>query len=304
MKHHHVVLTLPSALRGLCKANGKLLYDLLFQSGQKALQEWYSCKHGIKCGIVSVLHTAGSDLKYHPHIHLIVSGGGLDVETGEWKELKGDYLMNHKHLRKRFREKFTEGLQQLHKAKKLKLTGRAALDFNSLRTGLQQQDQIVSVQPPLHDRSAIIKYVGRYTKRACLSEYRIQRVDNGLIGFTFKDYRNSPRNGPIKEATKQMEHVSFLDRLLQHVPEKGFRMVRYYGLYSNRYRNLRDIPADKCDEEKNDFGQHGQYWYEVYQEEALTCKDCHKPFAYLGQYFPRRDRIIIKNKQNDYQDSG
>lgn len=228
----------------------------------------------------------------------------MDVGTGEWKELKGDYLMNHKHLRKRFREKFTEGLQQLHKAKKLKLTGRAALDFNSLKTGLQQQDWIVSVQPPLHDRSAIIKYVGRYTKRACLSEYRIQQVDHGLVRFTFKDYRNSPRNGPIKEATKQMEHVSFLDRLLQHVPEKGFRMVRYYGLYSNRYRNLRDIPADKCDEEKNDFGQHSQYWYEVYQEEALTCKNCHKPFAYLGQYFPRRDRIIIKNKQNDYQDSG
>jgi hypothetical protein len=305
MKHHHVVFTLPAALRGLCKANGKALYNLLFQSGQSALQDWFSAKHGIKCGIVSVLHTGGSDLKYHPHVHLIVSGGGLNPGTGEWKELEGDYLVNHKHLRKEFRSNFLEGLKRLHRGPGLKLTGRAALGFGEFIDKLSEQDWIVSVQPPLHDRAHIMKYIGRYTKRACLSEYRLQSVDRGVVRFTFKDYRNSERGGPVKEGVKQLDVPSFLDRLLQHVPDTGFRMVRYYGLYSNRYRSLRGSSKKQQEGEtraEEPFGQHEEYWQEVYGEEALRCKECQRPYTYYGQFFPHRSLKKIKPAY-EHQDS-
>lgn len=305
MKHHHVVFTLPASLRGLCKTNSKLLYTLLFHASQQALQDWFMAKHGVKCGIVSVLHTAGSDLKYHPHVHLIVSGGGLNETTGEWKELKGDYLVRQQYLQKKFSLNFLSGLKVFKQQGKLKLSGRALLDFSGFLETLHQQGWIVSVQPPLHDKEHIIKYVGRYTKRACMSEYRLQSIDKGLIRFTFKDYRNSSRKGPVNEATKQMDYTSFFDRLLQHVPDKGFRMVRYYGLYSNRYRHLR-ASGDSGKEQTETaapFDQHLNYWQETYQEEALVCKGCQQPFRYYGQYFPFGNKRKIKSKQLAYHDS-
>jgi hypothetical protein len=92
IKHHHVVFTLPAGLRALAQHNGSLLYDLFFRVTSGVLIDWFGYKHHLKPGIVSVLHTAGSDLKYHPHLHLIVSGGGKHLQSGQTVELKGDYL--------------------------------------------------------------------------------------------------------------------------------------------------------------------------------------------------------------------
>jgi hypothetical protein len=221
IKHHHVVFTLPSALRGICKSNSKEMYNLLFRSSQQSLQDWFMAKHGVKCGIVSVLHTAGSDLKYHPHVHLIVSGGGMNTDTGEWKETEGDYLVSQQHLQQKFSTLFLEGLKELKQQGALKLSGKPFLDFPGYLEGLRQQGWVVSVQPPLHDRQMIMKYVGRYSKRACLSEYRLQSIDHGVIRFSFKDYRNSDRKGPVKEATKQMDYPSFFDRLCSMYPRRA-----------------------------------------------------------------------------------
>jgi hypothetical protein len=290
MKHYHIVFTLPSALRGLCRQNEKELYRLLFQSGQGALQEWFSLKHGLKCGIVSVLHTAGSDLKYHPHIHSIVSGGGLDVETGELRELPGDYLVNHMHLREKFRAAFISGLVRLHRDKRLRLSGKLSYRFGGFIESLKNQEWIISVQPPLHDRAHIVRYVGRYTKRACLSEYRISGVGDGSVGFSFKDYRNSEREGPVKEGFMRVGYERFLDLLLQHVPEKGFHMVRYYGVYSPRYRRHVGGVAPEPEPESGGLGfdRHEEYWHEVYGGDALVCKGCDTRLSYRGQHFPRR----------------
>jgi hypothetical protein len=169
IKHHHVVFTLPAGLRPLAQRNSTLVYDLLFQTTAKVLQDWFAYKHQLKCGVVSVLHTAGSDLKYHPHLHLIVSAGGSHLKTGELTELKGDYLCRAQHLKRRFRWEFERGLIHLYGQGKLKLSGSLSLGrryFLSFIRHLNQKDWVVSVQPSLADRSHIIRYAGRYTKRA------------------------------------------------------------------------------------------------------------------------------------------
>jgi hypothetical protein len=148
---------------------------------------------------------------------------------------------------------------------------------------------VVSVQPPLRDRAQIIGYVGRYTKRACLSEYRLEQVEAGLVSFRFKDYKNSqPGQQPVEGKVSLSAH-DFLDRLLQHVPEKGYRMVRYYGTYAQASKT--DEPATPIQEEARpapDFRGYATHWQEVYGEDGLQCRRCQKPFTYRGQYFGER----------------
>lgn len=130
MKHHHIVMTLPSSLRGLSKQNGDLLHNLLFRLSGEVVKKWFRLTHGLECGIVSVLHTSGSDLKYHPHVHMIVSGGGI-VE-GELKELRGDYLCRQRSLANGLRRAFIKALQKLYLQGELSVYGKDPYQFSSL----------------------------------------------------------------------------------------------------------------------------------------------------------------------------
>lgn len=293
--HHHVVFTLPASLRKLAKDNPKTIYDLFFRSSSQVLQNYLSYKHGLSCGIVSVLHTAGSDLKYHPHLHLIVSGGGLAISTGQQVVLPGNYLCNSAYLKKRFRWQFEKGLVDLYEKGSLRLSGSLALGrsyFLSYLKKLNSQDWVVSVQPALADKSHIVKYVGRYTKRACLSEYRLASIEAGRIGFSYKDYKNSKSGEKPKEAMMVLPYSQFLDRLLQHVPAKGFRMVRYYGLYAMRVKTNQElaapslaVPPTTLNNTDPTFSDYETYWQKVYGEKALNCSTCQDSFKYIGQYF-------------------
>ena len=293
--HHHVVFTLPASLRKLARNNAKAIYDLFFRASSQVLQNYLGYKYHLKPGIVSVLHTAGSDLKYHPHLHLIVSGGGVNQVTGEQVVLPGKYLCNSSHLKKRFRWQFEKGLIALYEKGSLRLSGSLALGrsyFLSYLKKLNSQDWVVSVQPALADKSHMVKYVGRYTKRACLSEYRIASIEAGRIGFSYKDYKSSQPGEKPKEAMMVLPYSGFLDRLLQHVPAKGFRMVRYYGLYATRVKRKEaaaapatPLPAQVASKPEPTFSDFETYWQEVYGEKALNCSTCQDSLKYIGQYF-------------------
>ncbi|QHT66177.1 transposase [Rhodocytophaga rosea] len=293
--HHHVVFTLPAALRKLARDNAKAIYDLFFRASSQVLCNYLSYKHGLHCGIVSVLHTAGSDLKYHPHLHLIVSGGGVNQATGEQVVLPDNYLCNSAHLKKRFRWQFEKGLIELYEKGSLRLPGSLCLGrsyFLSFLKKLNSQDWVVSVQPALADKSHIVKYVGRYTKRACLSEYRIASIQAGRISFIYKDYKNSKTGEKPKEAMMVLPYSEFLDRLLQHVPAKSFRMVRYYGLYATRVKRKEaaaqpatPLPQQVASIAEPTFSDFETYWQEVYGEKALNCSTCQDSLKYIGQYF-------------------
>ena len=242
-KHHHVVTTLPKSLRHIAKKNGTVVYDLLFRVSAEILKSWFKSKHALLPGIVSVLHTAGSDLKYHPHIHMLVLGGGKEIGGEKYKILESDYLCDQQFLGRQLKIKFCQGLIGLYKQKKLKVSARHTQGdtFISWLLGLKEDQWIVSVQKPLDDVEQIVGYVGRYTKRACISEYKIESIFPTII-FRYNDYANSSRGEKAVESIKEMDPNTFLDALLLHVPDKGYRMIRYFGLYNSKY--LSKIPSE------------------------------------------------------------
>ena len=239
IKHHHVVVTLPKALRFLSKMNDNRIHNLLFSVSASIIQDWFSYKYKIKPGIISVLHTAGSDLKYHPHVHLIVSGGGLHMSSKSINKLPNAYLTRQRFLANKFKKEFITKLIASHKSKPLK-TPRAwnndDTKLESFLSKLKEKQWIVSIQKPLNNLSKIVGYVGRYTKRTCISEYKLIDFKNKIVSFNFNDYKNTPRGEKPKQSIIHKPINEFLTDLLQHVPDKRYRMVRYYGLYNTHYR--------------------------------------------------------------------
>jgi hypothetical protein len=162
-------------------------------------------------------------------------------------------------LKRRFRWVFEKGLIELYEQGQLKLPAQLSLGrryFLSYLKKLNEKQWVVCMQPSLADRGQIIKYVGRYTKRACLSESRISSIHGGIVGFSYKDYKNSLPTQKLKQGSMCLPYAAFLDRLLQHVPKKGYRMVRYYGCYANRMgkQTPDDTPRKRVSERFNSSG--------------------------------------------------
>lgn len=273
MKHHHIVMTLPKPLRMLSKKNGDIIHKELFKQSAAVLKSWFGSRHRLVPGIVSVLHTSGSDLKYHPHVHMIVSGGGRELNGESYHELEGDYLVPQYFLGKQLRYRMIKSLLELYRKGKLKSydSHKDELSFELWLRSIKQKHWVVSIQDPLSDVNAIVRYVGRYTKRCCLSEYRIEHVGKDEVVISYNDYKNSERGSKPKQGLKSFSKTGFLDELLQHVPNKGFQMVRYYGLYAQMYR----IPEEEKHNvvELKDVELQGDWTeYERYRKTMLRLK--------------------------------
>jgi hypothetical protein len=307
LKHHHVVFTLPAQLRPLAKANPELMHTLLFQVSAAVIKEWFAEKHHTIPGIISVLQTAGSDLHYHPHIHMIVSAGGL--KAGRWFELAGEYLVNAKYLAKKFRWRFLKELVAAYDHGRLHLPGDLAAlgtrrEFMGLVKRLHSVSWVVAVQPPLRDPENIVRYVGRYTRRACLSEYRILRFADGVITFECKDYATTEGGKPGLK-TISLRYSEFFDRLFQHVPLPSFRMVRYYGLYAH----FKDLPPRH--QENSRTMPEKLTWRELQivksGADPLRCPTCQCDLVWMQMVFPSttifRD-AHIPTRERAYADTG
>lgn len=307
-KHHHVVTTLPKQLRHLADKNDNLIYDLLFKVSAEVIKSWFKSKHNLFPGIVSVLHTGGSDLKFHPHIHMLVSGGGKNIDSNEYKMLEKNYLCDQQFLGRQLKIKFCQALFKLYKKDKIKV--HASLEKNNKFIkwvlNIKQDQWIVSIQKSLNDVQQIVGYVGRYTKRACLSEYKIEAIKPN-IKFRFNDYANSDRNAKPIEAIKEMKPFEFLDTLLRHVPDKRYRMIRYYGLYNSRYLNKipkqlklteQKIPDQAIKElEGKEFELYRLAFIKVGKPDPLYCQMCKKDKVLVGIQY--KDKFI----EVDYEDS-
>lgn len=286
LKHHHVVFTLPALLRALTQANPEIVYAILFHASADVLKAWFADKHHAVPGIISVLQTAGSDLHFHPHAHLIVSAGGL--KHGQWFELVSEYLVNEKYLAKKFRWRFLKELVAAYDQGRLHLSGELAplqdrRDFMQWVKKLHSVTWVVSVQPPLSDPENVVRYVGRYTRRACLSEYRITDFADGVITFECKDYAAN-RDGKPGTKTVSLRYPEFFERLLQHVPLPGFRMVRYYGLYTH----FKDLPPTPGKTQAAMVEQLS--WRELQIEKTgadpLVCPTCGRALVFVQMAFP------------------
>ena len=286
IKHHHIVFTLPKPFRPIAKRNEKLFYEILFRSTSKAIVDWFKHKHNIKPGIVSVLHTSGSDLKYHPHIHMIVTGGGMELESKQLKELKGDFLTRQRFMASKFKQFFFKELFAKVSSDELDPTEKFNGDKDKFFTWareMRDKHWVVSIQKPLDDIAQIVGYVGRYTKRACLSEYKIESWSSKEVKIRFNDYKNTPKGEKARQSIKTFTNDGFFDALLQHVPIEKFKMVRYYGLYSSHYRSFiqehvkRKVTACHTKETQwLEFEKYRELTISKGKPDPLNCINCNK----------------------------
>lgn len=286
-KHHHIVMTLPKSYRVLSKMNDDKLHDLLFRASNIVLRKFFKDRYNLRVGMVSVLHTSGADLKYHPHIHSIVSRGGLDIEKGDYRFPLGNFLCKNELLGKSLKSVFNKMLLAEYAKGNLNVYQNIKSKADLIKWIVRQKAKhwIVNIEKPLEDIHQIIGYVGRYTKRACLSEYKIEGVNEAEIKFRYNDYRNSERGKEPVQSIKSMNPIVFLDKLLQHVPTKGYRMVRYGGLYNSFYLNkipkrlkLEQEEEEVLEYEANyDWGEYEQFRKDVIRAggpDPFICGHC------------------------------
>jgi len=212
--------TLPSELRPIARSNQKVVYDLLFKSSAAALQKLAQDPRfvGGDIGMMGGLHTWQRDMRFHPHVHFIVPGGGLSPDRSKWMASKADFFVPVEALSPIFRAKFRDAL------KKTDL-------FDAVPAGVWKKDWVVHCKPVGNGNSAL-KYLAPYIYRIAISNNRIEKLENDQVSFRFKN------SGTDQWETKTLPAFDFMHRFLQHVLPKGFVKIRYYGFLSPNKRNL------------------------------------------------------------------
>jgi predicted Zn-ribbon and HTH transcriptional regulator len=235
----HVVFTLPHELAPLALYNKKLLYDLLFRTSAATLLEIAADpKHlGAEIGFLSVLHTWGSNLLHHPHVHCVVPAGGLSPDHERWVRPRYPFFLPVKVLSRVFRGKFVSGLKQMFQKGDLCLPGalqplaqRKA--FHSFLRTLFRHDWVVYAKRPFGGPEHVLHYLARYTHRVAISNHRLVSFAEGKVTFRWKDYAHRNKSRLMTLAAEE-----FLRRFLLHVLPRGFVRIRFFGLLANRRRS-------------------------------------------------------------------
>jgi len=256
----HVVFTLPGPVADIAFQNKRVIYDLLFKaSAETMLTIAADPKHlGAKIGITSVLHTWGSAMTHHPHVHMIVPGGGISPDGSKWMSCRPKFFLPVRVLSRLFRRLFLEMLVAAHEAGKLKFFGEhASLTENAAFTRflkpLRKAEWVVYAKEPFGGPEAVLAYLSRYTHRIAISNRRLVRADASGITFNFKDYRIEG-SGRYKTMTLAIDE--FIRRFLSHVLPRRFHRIRHYGLLANGNRtanvatarellNVQSVTADE-----------------------------------------------------------
>lgn len=279
--HRHVVMTLPHVLLDLVKRNKKEMLNIMMRTSAEALKIWMMKAFGLKVGVIAVLHTYGETKQYHVHTHMLLSWGGID---GNGRIVVPERSkVNDAFIRSIFKHTFDKALIELFDNGKLKHGFRNRMEFMSfIKHVVNKKQWIVHLEPPLEMPEQVIQYIGRYSKRACLSEYKITAMEDENITFRYRDYQNSPdRRNPLeKELT--LHYREFFPRLMQHVPLHYFRIVRYYGFYSNKGNLPGEYFGRDEDVMQNAPAEESDY------ENPFFCECCQRARFYVHTIITRR----------------
>ena len=249
--YYHVVFTVPATIARIAYQNPILIYNLLFGATAQTLTTIAADpKHlGIKIGFTAVLHTWGSALTHHPHLHCVVPGGGLTPD-GVWKPCKQGFFLPVKVLSRLFRRLFLQKLMALHS--QLSFYGEIAhlSDINAFRSYLapaHKVDWVVYAKKPFAGPKAVFEYLSRYTHRVAISNSRITQYDTQTVTFKWKDYR---AKGSQRMKTMTLSANEFLRRFLIHILPHRFHRIRHFGLFANHQRkqNLKVLQKALCPE--------------------------------------------------------
>jgi Putative transposase/Transposase zinc-binding domain len=235
--YFHVVFTLPSPIGDIAYQNKAVIYDLLFRaSAETMVRIAADPKHlGASIGITAVLHTWGSAMTHHPHVHMIVPGGGISLDRSQWLIKRPDFLLPVRVLSKLFRRLMIEKLLAAHAAGRLAFHGaHAALvntkAFTAYLAPLKRTRWYVYAKRPLAGPKAVLTYLSRYTHRVAISNRRLIAANAKTVTFKLKDYRI---NGAGRYKTMTLDAHEFIRRVLIHVLPNGFHRIRHYGLLAS-----------------------------------------------------------------------
>ncbi len=238
--YFHVVFTVPEELNSLIYTNKELLYALLYKASADTLTTLARDKKylGASIGFMSILHTWGQTLNFHPHIHCVVLGGGLTKEQ-KFKTVKGNFLFPVHVVSKLFRGKFMAAFKKLYKSGKLVFAGssskfRYAGEFQRLVELLYSKKWIPHIKETFKGAENVIEYLGRYTHRIAISNSRIVAIKDTGVTFTVKNYKKEGKKSHVT-----LTPVEFIRRFLMHILPKGFVKIRYYGILSNRLKKVK-----------------------------------------------------------------
>jgi len=236
--YFHVVFTLPGALGPIALHNPREVYGLLMRATAETLLEVAADPDhlGAEVGVLAVLHTWGQNLMLHPHVHCVVTGGGLSPDESRWIAGRDDFFLPVRVLSRVFRGKFLSGLRAAFKRGRLRFPGELAPlsgsdRFNALLSEVVRTEWVVYARPPWGGAATVLKYLARYTHKAAISNHRLVELADGRVSFRWKDYAHGGRQGIMT-----LDSVEFVRRFLMHVLPSGFVRVRHYGLLANRHR--------------------------------------------------------------------
>ncbi len=250
----HLVFTLPRPIADIAYQNKAEIYALLFKTAAETLITIAADpKHlGARIGITAVLHTWGSALPHHPHIHCIVPGGGISLDGNRWIACRPRFFLHVNVLSLRFQRRFLKQLVAAHKAGRLKFYGKHAKlaepsAFAAYLAPLREIKWVVYAKPPFAGPEAVLSYLSRYTHRVAISNSRLISLDDRGVTFKWKDYRAKRRD---RQKIMTLATDEFIRRFLMHVLPSGFHRIRHYGLFANggradnlaRMRELLEVP--------------------------------------------------------------
>jgi hypothetical protein len=240
VEYYHVVFTLPAPIAAIAYTNKAVIYDLLFTVAAETLRTIAAdTKHlGADVGVTLVLHTWGSALTHHPHVHGVVPGGGLAIDGERWVRCRPGFFLPVRVLSRLFRRRFLEELQQAHHAGRLQFFGEDAgladtQAFAQWLAPMRACEWVVYAKRPFAGPAAVLAYLSRYTHRVAISNSRLLAFDERGVTFRYKDYRSK---GRTRYKAMTLSADEFIRRFLLHVLPTGFHRIRHYGLLANAGR--------------------------------------------------------------------
>ena len=294
VEYYHVVFTLPAAIADIAYQNKALIYGLLFDvAAETLLTIAADPKHlGASIGATLVLHTWGSALTHHPHVHGIVPGGGLSADANRWVACKPGFFLSVRVLSRLFRRRFLEELDRLHRSGRLQFFGEHlaladAHNFARWLAPLRQYQWVVYAKRPFAGPTAVLAYLSRYTHRVAITNSRLLAMDQHGVTFRWKDYR---AKGKTRHKTMTLSPQEFMRRFLLHVLPAGFHRIRHYGLLANGARTsnlalaralLNDAPAPSA---------HSEHTQTHSAPPCFVCRHCGAPML-IVETFVRRQTI-------------
>ncbi len=295
VRYFHLVFTLPKPIADIAQQNKREIYNLLMRaSADTVVKIAADPKHlGARIGITSVLHTWGSAMTHHPHVHMIVPGGGLSADGTEWITCRRNFFLSVRVLSRLYRRLILDGLAKLHDAKKLHFFGEHAelgdrAAFDACLQPLRKTDWVVYAKEPFAGPKAVLAYLSRYTHRIAISNSRLVRFDAHSVTFRVKDYR---RNGAGRHTTMTLATSEFIRRFLIHVLPRGQHRIRHYGFFGNGNRaaniaRIRKLLGAKTPDHRRDDDDSRNNSDEPPRVLALPCPCCGGQLIIAGTIAP------------------